>query len=131
MGADIQQLNEFRRSEVMQHWETLGSATKPTIAAVNGPALGGGAELALACDVTYVGERARFGFPEISLGILPGAGGTQRLVRTVGKSRAMEMILSGDFESRLSTYLTRFYRENLIGEGVSSLRAGEQPSSGE
>ncbi|KAM7541804.1 hypothetical protein Aperf_G00000005868 [Anoplocephala perfoliata] len=95
VGAEIQQLHELRKPEVMQQWKTLDSASKPTIAAVNGVALGGGAELALACDIIYVGERARFGFPEIGLGILPGAGGTQRIVRAVGKSRAMEMILSG------------------------------------
>lgn len=104
MGADIQRLDELRKPEVMQQWGAISSVSKPTVAAVNGAALGGGAELALACDVIYAGDRARFGFPEISLGILPGAGGTQRLVRAAGKSRAMEMILSGEKGAKSRIY---------------------------
>ncbi len=76
-------------------WDAIGNVRKPTIAAVRGYALGGGLELALACDMLVLADDARIGQPEIRLGVLPGAGGTQRLTRAIGKARAMELILTG------------------------------------
>ncbi|HKG56600.1 MAG TPA: enoyl-CoA hydratase-related protein [Candidatus Limnocylindrales bacterium] len=100
-GADIRELgrqtpvtltveNEFR------HWDRVKRIRKPLIAAVRGVALGGGCELAMACDMIVASDDAKFGQPEIRLGVMPGAGGTQRLTRAVGKAKAMEMVLTGE-----------------------------------
>lgn len=101
-GADI---GEFTRrtaldvltSSTQELYDEIEAYEKPTIAAVNGYALGGGCELALACDIRIASENARFGLPETTLAVLPGAGGTQRLARLIGKGRALEMIMTGRF----------------------------------
>ena len=99
-GADVRALSERSFAESLNHpsgsfWKRIASCRKPLIAAVSGFALGGGCELALACDIIVASETAEFGQPEITLGIIPGGGGSQRLARTVGKHQAMELVLTG------------------------------------
>ena len=101
-GADIKEMAAASAVEMLLRdnigrWDRLKRLKKPLIAAVSGFCLGGGCELALACDMIVASESARFGQPEINLGVMPGAGGTQRLTRAVGKAVAMEMILNGRF----------------------------------
>jgi len=99
-GADIRAMAERPLEATpdpagMAFWKGLAAVETPTIAAVSGFALGGGCELALACDMIVADEKARFGQPEVTLGIIPGGGGTQRLARALGKQRAMEYVLTG------------------------------------
>jgi enoyl-CoA hydratase len=100
-GADIAAMARFEFMQVYKsnfitrNWETLRSIRKPVIAAVSGFALGGGCELAMMCDFIIAADNAKFGQPEIKIGIIPGAGGTQRLPRAVGKSKAMDLVLTG------------------------------------
>lgn len=100
-GADIKEMQPktymgvFMEDFITTNWERAARARKPVIAAVAGFALGGGCELAMMCDFILAADTAKFGQPEINLGVMPGAGGTQRLTRFVGKSKAMEMCLTG------------------------------------
>ena len=99
-GADIKELavqnpTDLARVDPFTHWDRIRRIRKPIVAAVRGFALGGGCELAMACDVIVAGDDAKFGQPEIKLGVMPGAGGTQRLTRAIGKARAMDLILTG------------------------------------
>jgi len=99
-GADIKQMAEatpvdMLDSPFIDYWDRLRRINKPVVAAVSGYALGGGCEFAMACDMIVASESAQFGQPEINIGVMPGAGGTQRLTRAVGKALAMEMVLTG------------------------------------
>lgn len=101
-GADIAQMERMSAMEALdfsrkgqQVVSRIGQMSKPVVAAVNGFALGGGLELALACDFLYASEQARFGLPEVTLGIMPGFGGTQKLARLIGRARANELIFTG------------------------------------
>ncbi|TDZ93912.1 enoyl-CoA hydratase [Mycobacteroides salmoniphilum] len=99
-GADIKEMadqsfSDMFGSDFFAAWGKLGAVRTPTIAAVSGYALGGGCELAMMCDLIIAAENAKFGQPEIKLGVLPGMGGSQRLTRAIGKAKAMDMILTG------------------------------------
>jgi enoyl-CoA hydratase len=99
-GADIREMKDKTFAQVtsenfLHDWDYINTITKPLIAAVSGFALGGGFEYALRCDMIIASETAKFGLPETTIGVIPGLGGTQRLVQAIGKSKAMEMILTG------------------------------------
>ncbi|MDD7941063.1 enoyl-CoA hydratase-related protein [Actinomycetospora lutea] len=125
-GADITQLQHYTAqtgldAEMQRLFDDVEAFEKPTIAAVNGFALGGGCELAMACDIRIAADTARFGLPETNLSVLPGAGGTQRLARLIGTGRAIELILTGRFleadEARQAGLVTSVVApENLLAE---------------
>ncbi len=108
-GADIKQMADKTAVDMLMidqfsTWDQIKKTHKPIIAAVSGFALGGGCELAMTCDMIIASETAKFGQPEIKIGVMPGAGGTQRLTRAIGKARAMEMVLTGKFISADEAY---------------------------
>jgi enoyl-CoA hydratase len=103
-GADIKQMAgkttiDMWKTDQFSTWDQINKTRKPIIAAVSGFALGGGCELAMSCDMIVASETAQFGQPEIKIGVMPGAGGTQRLTKALGKVKAMEMVLTGKFIS--------------------------------
>jgi len=99
-GADVREMAPLGPIDILtherqRHWRTIATFRKPLVGAVCGYALGGGCELALCCDILVAGNNAKFGQPEVNLGMIPGAGGTQRLARTIGKALTMQMVLTG------------------------------------
>lgn len=92
--VDYDYMQAYKTNFITRNWDCISQCRKPVIAAVSGFALGGGCELAMACDMIYAADTAKFGQPEVKLGILPGAGGTQRLPRAIGKAKAMDLCLS-------------------------------------
>jgi enoyl-CoA hydratase len=103
-GADIKQMSDKSAIDMLtidqfSTWDQIRKTKKPIIAAVSGFALGGGCELAMTCDMIIASETAKFGQPEIKIGVMPGAGGTQRLTKAIGKAKAMELVLTGKFLS--------------------------------
>jgi len=131
-GADIKEMKdkEFPETymiDMLGHWDTVARTRKPIIGAVNGYALGGGCELAMMCDILLAGKNAKFGQPEINLGTIPGMGGSQRLTKAIGKSRAMEMVLTGEMmdaeEAAAKGLVSRVYpTENLVEEALKMAR---------
>jgi enoyl-CoA hydratase len=122
-GADIKAMAESSPIEVLtgrsiERWSRVAATRKPLIAAVSGYALGGGCELAMMCDMIVAGETAQFGQPEINIGVIPGAGGTQRLTRAIGPYRAMELILTGATLSAQEAFQHGLVNRVVPAEGV-------------
>ncbi len=133
-GADIKEMQNFNYMDVYQRdfitdgWERLAQCRKPTIAAVAGFALGGGCEIAMMCDMIIAADTAKFGQPEIKLGTLPGAGGTQRLTRAIGKAKAMDLCLTGRMmdaeEAERAGLVARIVAaDKLMGEAMEAANA--------
>ncbi len=130
-GADIKEMapksfaDVYAEDFITATWEELTRTRKPVIAAVNGFALGGGCEVAMMCDIVFAADSAKFGQPEIKLGVIPGSGGTQRLARAVGKALAMDLILTGRMmgaeEALRSGLVARIYpADQLLPEAVAA-----------
>jgi enoyl-CoA hydratase len=128
-GADIKEMKDRSYPAILdddwigKRWERILGMRKPTIAAVAGYALGGGCELAMMCDIIVAAESAKFGQPEINLGVIPGAGGTQRLTRAIGKAKAMDMVLTGRMmdaaEAERCNLVARIFpADTLVAEAV-------------
>lgn len=124
-GADISELanhdySSMASGDILGAWQTFAQMRTPKIAAVSGYALGGGCELAMMCDFIYASETAKFGQPEIKLGLIPGMGGSQRLTRLIGRVKAMEMILTGRMmnatEAEHSGLVARIFKEDALME---------------
>ena len=133
-GADIKQMQPksymdvYKEDFITRNWERVASCRKPIIAAVSGYALGGGCELAMMCDFILASENAKFGQPEINLGVSPGAGGSQRLTRFIGKSKSMDMCLTGRMmdadEAERSGLVSRvFSSENFLNDVMEVAKA--------
>jgi enoyl-CoA hydratase len=131
-GADIGEMAgagaiEMLRTNRIGQWDRIRRVGKPVIAAVSGWCLGGGCELAMTLDLIVAGEGAKFGQPEIKIGVIPGAGGTQRLTRAIGKSRAMEMILTGEpisaADAERAGLVARVVPDELVVEDALTLAA--------
>jgi len=130
-GADIgnmatwSYMDVYKSDFITRNWETIRRIRKPVIAAVSGYALGGGCELVMMCDIVIAAESAKFGQPEVKLGIIPGAGGTQRLPRAVGKAKAMELCLTGRMmdatEAERSGLVSRVVpQERVLDEAIAT-----------
>lgn len=122
-GADIRDMAQATPIDMMLRntqklWQSIADCPKPVVAAVNGLALGGGCELAMLADIIIAGEGARFGQPEVRLGIIPGAGGTQRLTRAVGKYKAMKIVLTGEMLNATEAYTMGLVSEVVADESV-------------
>ena len=131
-GADIGEMAEASAVEMLRsnrigQWDRVRRVSKPVIAAVSGWCLGGGCELAMTLDMVVAGEGAKFGQPEIKIGVIPGAGGTQRLTRAIGKSKAMQMILTGEAisaaEAERAGLVARVVPDELVVEDALELAA--------
>jgi len=133
-GADISAMAKFTFTDVYKedfitrNWETIRNIRKPVIAAVSGFALGGGCELAMMCDFVIAAENSKFGQPEIKIGIIPGAGGTQRLPRAIGKSKAMDLVLTGRMmdaaEAERSGLVARIFPQAELLKEVKAIAKG-------